>query len=860
MSHPVQQHISKGHHLSAILVRDLTHVIKRLGDCTGADGRDTMKPTEEQQVIIDAARRGESLVIQAGAGTGKTTTLRQVSESVRRPSLYIAYNRATADEARAKFPRHVESRTMHSLAFQAVGKEYAARLNRPRLTLQDAADILAIDPVTLPRKGLFRRGRTIDRLHVARLVHEAVNRFCISADEQISLRHVPEERSLSKDENARLAEQILPFAQQAWADICDVDGRIRFTHDHYLKIWALDHPRLRADVIMLDEAQDTNPVVAQIVREQRLAQQIVVGDSDQQLYQWRGAVDALADWPADQELYLTLSWRFGRPIAEEANKWLWLLDSHKRLEGAAAHGSRVDSLAAPDAVLCRTNSGTVRHALEQLKTGKKVAIVGGGAEVKRLAVAADELNRRGATSHPELYLFTSWDQVREFADEPAGADLRTFVDLVDRYGTAEIIRIVDSLVSENYADVIISTAHRAKGREWGTVRISDDFKRSTADPENVGKLRSVPHTDAMLAYVAVTRAREALDVGGLAWIDEYNPPAWTTISEPIPPPAAPRPDITLAASLEREDQLQGQPKIDETARVRAVEWSSDPVRTATRISEYDEYTSTNILAGTEIACPSYRQCRRAAMGDESSERQDRDYYPAQLGYIGEHYDIRVNGVPRRILIVGMERGEGPAWFDREARTLDHDRALVPSNRNPHMRGVVNALRTGFEVVDAEAPEEYLDLEAGPSHVLKCYALVNLRLCSAVKRTARGRESAQVDEMSMNCQVHLTETVRILQPTLTIVQGKRLWPYVKSALGVEKQVHDGLPLYLGQVAGTRRLVALFNHPSASEPHGWSSPTAEYFREIVVPTIELGNAIVGRAHARRTVAFAPQHSEG
>ena len=31
----------------------------------------------------------------------------------------------------------------------------------------------------------------------------------------------------------------------------------------------------------------------------------------------------------------------------------------------------------------------------------------------------------------------------------------------------------------------------------------------------------IPRADAMLAYVAVTRARGLLDRGGLAWIDHY---------------------------------------------------------------------------------------------------------------------------------------------------------------------------------------------------------------------------------------------------------------------------------------------------------------------------------------------------
>lgn len=82
-----------------------------------------MKPTAEQAAIVEAARSQKDLVIQAGAGTGKTSTLKMVARALgRRPAIYVAYNKAIATEAAAGFPEHVMCRTAHSLAFQAIGK------------------------------------------------------------------------------------------------------------------------------------------------------------------------------------------------------------------------------------------------------------------------------------------------------------------------------------------------------------------------------------------------------------------------------------------------------------------------------------------------------------------------------------------------------------------------------------------------------------------------------------------------------------------------------------------------------------------------------------------------------------------
>jgi F-box protein 18 (helicase) len=64
------------------------------------DGQRSMNLTDEQHAICQAARDldvGSSLKIQAFAGTGKTTTLAAIAESLARKFLYLVFNRAAAD-------------------------------------------------------------------------------------------------------------------------------------------------------------------------------------------------------------------------------------------------------------------------------------------------------------------------------------------------------------------------------------------------------------------------------------------------------------------------------------------------------------------------------------------------------------------------------------------------------------------------------------------------------------------------------------------------------------------------------------------------------------------------------------------
>jgi superfamily I DNA/RNA helicase len=344
-----------------------------------------------------------------------------------------------------------------------------------------------------------------------------VGRFCYSAARDIDATHVPSNAGLdSPDQRGALVAAVLPVARRAWEDITSRDGRLPFTHDAYLKIWELSRPRLDYDAVFLDEAQDSNPVVSDIVEGQTDSQRVMVGDRCQAIYGWRGAQDAMSRFPADQRLYLSQSFRFGKAVAAEANKWLAVLRSPLRLQGFERINSVIEPLPTPTAILCRTNAEAVAQVMAATDAGRRPALVGGGKEIRRLAEAAITLKAGIGTDHPELFAFRTWAELQEYVEhDDAGNDLKVFVRLIDQYGPDTVISTVDRLVEEHDADVVVSTAHKAKGREWSTVRIAADFREpGDEQPE-------IPREDAMLAYVAVTRARLVLDRSGLAWIDRW---------------------------------------------------------------------------------------------------------------------------------------------------------------------------------------------------------------------------------------------------------------------------------------------------------------------------------------------------
>jgi F-box DNA helicase 1 len=242
-----------------------------------------MNLTQEQQIICQASRDlgvNSSLKIQAFAGIGKTTTLAAIAESLpQRKFLYLVFNRAAADEAELKMPANVTVRTAHALAFRSVGYVYKSRL---------ASSPWAWFPYLkekMPRAldSVVRMGR--DASSAGAVIIRTLEQFLRTTDGAIGAIHAP----YWCDE--RVAEAAGYAAEALWKNICKPNSAAPVTHDCYLKLFYLQGRELasRDWTVMLDEAQDADPVILGLLERHRGAR-IIVGDKYQQLYQWRGAM------------------------------------------------------------------------------------------------------------------------------------------------------------------------------------------------------------------------------------------------------------------------------------------------------------------------------------------------------------------------------------------------------------------------------------------------------------------------------------------------------------------------------------------------------------------------------------------
>jgi len=362
----------------------------------------------------------------------------------------------------------------------------------------------------------------IDRQHTLQprsqgyLIIDTLRRFMQSADADLTAQHVPRHGSLLAAPKATMAavtEFALHGAKHVWERMKNEKDSMPLGHDGYLKLWALSNPVIAADFILLDEAQDTNPVVLEVLRKQQ-AQMIYVGDKYQQIYEWRGAVNAMEMIETDGATYLTMSFRFGPAIAEAASKLLIMLGEKRPIKGNPIVNSRIGHVS-PRTILARTNASTIAAIIECLDAGKKPHLVGGTDEVMEMLRGVQDLKESKQSTVPDFFGFDKWEQVVEFTKSGEGDHLLSFVNLVEARGERQLMWALNRTVDEERSDLIISTAHKAKGREWKTVRLMDDFLRSQPKKQKPDKVQSANGHDpaeVRLFYVALTRAKEAIDV------------------------------------------------------------------------------------------------------------------------------------------------------------------------------------------------------------------------------------------------------------------------------------------------------------------------------------------------------------
>ncbi len=483
-----------------------------------------MQLTLEQQAILQT---DGNLVINAVAGSGKTTTLIAYAKS--RPAdakiLYLAFNKTVKTEAIEKFAAagctHVKVETAHSLAFDHIVK---------RSNYKVVAGYNSYEWCQL--LGIVTGDRHADFI-IASHVNKFISFFCNSRAGKVQeLDYV----NTITDAKARVFVKnfysvIEGFTRSALAKMDKAE--IAVTHDFYLKKFQLSQPVLNFDYILFDEGQDASAAILEVFLQQN-AVKIIVGDAQQQIYGWRYAINSLqqVDFPV---YHLSNSFRFNDEIALIANKILgWKKNLQEtpavKIIGAGHHPSGNIT----KATLGRTNLGLLLNAITQWQHGqvKKIYFEGNINSYTFADEGAslyDILNlHNGKTDKIKDRLIAEMKDMKElqdYIDKTEDKSLGMIVDVVKEFGNRlpELIKELKNnhAASKEEADMIFSTVHRCKGMEYDEVTLLNDFiteqkLQKYIAQQGAEKINEVEKNrlgeEVNILYVAVTRAKKLLRI------------------------------------------------------------------------------------------------------------------------------------------------------------------------------------------------------------------------------------------------------------------------------------------------------------------------------------------------------------
>ncbi|XP_058046159.1 F-box DNA helicase 1-like isoform X2 [Ahaetulla prasina] len=476
-----------------------------------------LRPTSEQQQILNhELKPRERVIIEGFAGTGKTSTLIQYARKWSELNfLYLVFNKTMAQKALQVFPANVTCKTIHSLAYAKVGREYENKFI-PDLLTDEVRSVLS-NPETSATK-----------------VVQTLKAFFASADDAITVEHTGYGENVEECKKQIIVEE----AKQIWTKMKapgpTTEMAHRMTHDGYLKLWQLRKPSLsKYDAILVDQAEDCTPAMMNVVLSQQCAV-ILAGDLHQQIYTFRGSDNTAFDVPHSHVFYLTQSFRFGYEIAYVG---AILLDVSQKVRKVLVGNNKGSDASVDGKVACLswTNKSIFEKAVS-ITSGDlpaKIHFLGG---IK--AVGLDIIEDLWKVLDPDcdfsqmdflysiqcsslsrsLSLSSGVEEglasIKDYAEKAEDKQLEIKIGIVEKYRERipELVKRIRKCHVSNpeNADYVLGTVHKAKGLEFDTVQIDDDLMSNSS----LARLRlnqiGIPKDEWNLLYLAVTRAKKCL--------------------------------------------------------------------------------------------------------------------------------------------------------------------------------------------------------------------------------------------------------------------------------------------------------------------------------------------------------------
>ncbi len=484
-----------------------------------------MKLTPEQIAIINSSG---DIKINAVAGSGKTTTVIEYAKA--RPAkskiLYLAFNKSVKMEAIKKFSvgglQNVTVETAHSLAYKHVVFNHNYKVKAQGYKTNEIVELL----------NLQGDSSKLTKYVIANHINKFIAYFCNSDKPKVQELNYLETVTdpLAQNFVSTFYQYILAQTRLLLGKMNN--GEIEITHDFYLKKFQLENPVLPYDYILFDEGQDASPAMLDVFFKQN-ATKVIVGDTHQQIYGWRFAVNSLekANYKTFQ---LSTSFRFNQSIADLAMRILNYKKFFSEYEPMKISGNGNNLDKKTKAILARTNLGLLVKAIEFISDKKQKKQIYFEGNINSYTYADDGtslydvLNLENKNKHliKDLLIKSMKNlvELEEYSKKTEDVQLGMMIEIVKEYGNkipSLIKKIKDRHLDhddKNQAEMIFSTVHRSKGMEYDVVQLAGDFisnekleklkEGKNALEYNAAKINE----EINLLYVAATRSKNSLHI------------------------------------------------------------------------------------------------------------------------------------------------------------------------------------------------------------------------------------------------------------------------------------------------------------------------------------------------------------
>ena len=458
----------------------------------------TPPPTAEQSHILSLVTSTSSnLIINALAGSGKTTTLEMIQNAAPPPVLCLAFNRRIADEMVTRFRTTTTVRTFNGLGHRIWGSTCAGRL---ALDPKKCQDLLREVIKELPRNEQGEAWEVFWEVKAA-------------IDLAKSLGYVPDGKYPNAKRlidrvgfYARIGEDIGEFGQWLCEEVllrsikASYAGLIDYNDQCYMPaLFGGTYPKFPN--VLVDEMQDLSPVNHEMLVSLRHSRLIAVGDPWQSVYAFRGAATSgMAKAKARFEMTeadLSVSFRCPEAIVRAVH---WRVPHMKWVKGggrvAALRNPTVNSFTDGCAVICRNNAPLFALALRLLSAGRSVSVSGSDVGPRVVGIMR-RLGEDGTGQEELLNAINHWEAEKTAKGSTTATDIADCMRVFARTGTTlgRAIAYADHLFKQ-VGNIQLLTGHKAKGLEWPTVYHLDSW------------LLRPDEQDLNLRYVVTTRSMD----------------------------------------------------------------------------------------------------------------------------------------------------------------------------------------------------------------------------------------------------------------------------------------------------------------------------------------------------------------